>query len=54
MPTLLDTHTWLWWVTEDRRLSKRAAKAIASSEREDELWLSAISIWELAKKVEKG
>ena len=54
MPTLLDTHTWLWWVTEDRRLSKRAAKAIASSERENALWLSAISIWELAKKVEKG
>ncbi len=31
MPTLLDTHAWLWWVTEDRRLSKRAGSAIATA-----------------------
>ena len=33
MATLLDTHAWLWWVTEDRRLSKRAAETIARSQR---------------------
>jgi len=53
MRTLLDTHAWLWWVTEDRRLSPRAAASIQRSQREDALWLSLMSIWELAKKVEK-
>ena len=24
MPTLLDTHAWIWWVAEDRRLSLEA------------------------------
>ena len=54
MPTLLDTHAWLWWVTEDRRLSKAAATAIEASRADGALWLSLISIWELSKKVEKG
>jgi PIN domain nuclease of toxin-antitoxin system len=31
MRTLLDTHAWIWWVTEDRRLSKRAKTAIAAA-----------------------
>jgi PIN domain nuclease of toxin-antitoxin system len=54
MPTLLDTHAWVWWVSEDRRLSKPAARLIEKSHSEDELWLSLISVWEIAKKVEKG
>ena len=54
MPTLLDTHAWVWWVTEDRRLSRPARLAIESAQAKDALWLSPISIWELAKKVEKG
>ena len=54
MPTLLDTHTWLWWVTEDRRLSQWARAAVEKSQREEALWLSLISLWELAKKLEKG
>mgnify|MGYP002850912619 CR=1 FL=1 len=54
MPTLLDTHAWLWWVTEDRRLSKRAARLIQRARADGSLWLSLISVWELSKKVEKG
>lgn len=53
MPTLLDTHAWLWWVVEDSRLSKRAKTLIDKSRKQNDLWLSMISIWELAKKVEK-
>lgn len=53
MPTLLDTHAWVWWITEDRRLSKAAARAIAKAQAGDELLLSLISVWEVAKKVEK-
>lgn len=53
MPTFLDTHAWLWWVTGDRRLSRRAARAIAGATRGAGVSLSMISIWEVAKKVEK-
>jgi PIN domain nuclease of toxin-antitoxin system len=53
MPTLLDTHAWVWWVTEDRRLSKRAKAVISASAVDGDLWLSLISVWEVAKKVEK-
>ncbi len=54
MPTLLDTHAWLWWAAEDRRLSRRAASAIRKAQAQNSLWVSLISIWEIAKKIEKG
>lgn len=54
MPAVLDTHAWLWWVTADRRLSRRARTTADRAASGGELWLSAISIWELAKKVEKS
>jgi PIN domain nuclease of toxin-antitoxin system len=54
MPTLLDTHAWLWWVAEDRRLSPAARRAIERGQARDDLQLSLISIWEIARKVEKA
>lgn len=53
MLNFLDTHAWIWWVTDDRRLSKPAQSVIRKSATRDGLWISAISIWEVAKKVEK-
>jgi PIN domain nuclease of toxin-antitoxin system len=54
MPIVLDTHAWVWWVTNDRRLSRRARAAIDRALARGELHVSMISIWEMAKKVEKG
>jgi PIN domain nuclease of toxin-antitoxin system len=54
MPTLLDTHAWLWWVAADSRLSKPAMTTIDKARKQNDLWLSMISIWEVAKKVEKN
>ncbi|HEY2383943.1 MAG TPA: type II toxin-antitoxin system VapC family toxin [Terriglobia bacterium] len=54
MPRLLDTHAWIWWVTEDARLSRKAKAEISRAVEDRDLLLSMISIWELAKKVEKG
>lgn len=54
MPTVLDTHAWIWWVTSDRRLSRRARTAIDRAQARGELSVSMISIWEMAKKIEKG
>ena len=55
MPILLDTHAWVWWVSDDRRLSKKAAAAIRRTAHDEDwgVWISTISIWEVAKKVEK-
>src|SRR3990167_3848745 len=53
MPTLLDTHAWVWWVTEDRRLSAPAKSAIMRALTDKDLWISLISLWEVAKKAEK-
>lgn len=54
MATVLDTHAWLWWVTGDRRLSRRARTTIERALARGELHVSMISVWEMAKKVEKG
>jgi PIN domain nuclease of toxin-antitoxin system len=54
MATLLDTHAWIWWVTQDKRLSARAASAIRRAAAQDDLWISLISAWGVAQKVEKG
>jgi len=48
MRLLLDTHVWLWWLTEPGRLPARTAQALRDVEREL-LWSSA-SVWELAVK----
>jgi len=53
MPIVLDTHAWVWWATGDRRLSANASRAIARGVRGEGVSLSVISIWEVAKKVEK-
>ena len=54
MPIVLDTHAWIWWVTKDRRLSRRAKTAVERAAARGELYLSIFSVWEMAKKVEKG
>ena len=53
MPIVLDTHAWIWWVTEDRRLSRRALRLIQEARRSGPILLSMISVWEVAKKIEK-
>lgn len=49
---LLDTHPLLWWCTSDAKLSPKAKKAIA---RDDiQVFVSAVSAWEIATKVRMG
>ena len=40
----LDTYIWLWSLAEPQRLSRRVTRAL--DDRQNELWLSPISIWE--------
>ncbi len=48
MRFLLDTHTLLWWWADDKRLSKRAATAIADDA--NSVLVSSASAWEIATK----
>ena len=52
MRVLLDTHAFLWWVTDDAQLSDRVRDVIG--DRDNRIFLSAASAWELAIKVGIG
>jgi PIN domain nuclease of toxin-antitoxin system len=49
---LLDTHAFLWWISDDRRLSDRAREVIG--EGHNELYFSAASGWEISIKAGLG
>lgn len=51
MRLLLDTHIYLWWLQDNRKLSKAGrAKIIAA----DEVFVSSASIWEASIKAGLG
>ncbi|MBU7585687.1 MAG: type II toxin-antitoxin system VapC family toxin [Nostoc sp. TH1S01] len=52
MRALLDTHTFIWWVIDDNRLSSTARNIIADPE--NNLFFSAASAWEIVIKVRLG
>jgi len=52
MKVLLDTHTFLWWITDSPRLSAWAREVIRDSD--NELFFSAANGWELAIKAQLG
>ena len=52
MRLLLDTHALLWAMLDKPQLSRRAASAIVSPS--NEVFVSVVSIWEIATKVRIG
>lgn len=52
MQALLDTHTLVWWLDGEGRLSERAGAAIA--DEDTRVFVSAVSAWELAIKAKIG
>ena len=52
MNALLDTHAFLWWNTNDARLSSVARAFIADGR--NRVFLSAASAWEIAIKAARG
>jgi PIN domain nuclease of toxin-antitoxin system len=52
MKILLDTHTFLWWITDDQRLPDHAREIISNGD--NELFLSAASGWEITIKAKIG
>lgn len=51
MKVLLDTHTFLWAIADDGRLSRRAQQVYTGP---NDLWLSVASVWEILIKVRAG
>lgn len=49
---LLDTHTLLWWLDGDRRLSLKARRAIR--DESNTILVSAASAWEITTKARLG
>ena len=52
MNILLDTHTFLWFVNDDPRLSMPARVLIETEESQP--FLSVVSLWEIAIKISLG
>lgn len=52
MRLLLDTHAWLWWLADDRRLGRRARQALRDPR--SEIHVSAASAWEISIKMSLG
>lgn len=52
MKALLDTHVFLWWITDAPQLPSHVRQLISNGE--NELFLSAASCWEIAIKAGLG
>ena len=52
MKILLDTHVYLWWLRDDRKLTRKLAEAIADPAHT--VLVSAASVWEAAIKSALG
>lgn len=48
---LIDTHIWVWWLTESTFL-KKEHRAFLNKLSSDDIAISIISVWEVAKAVE--
>lgn len=48
---VLDTHVWLWWVSEPNKLSRRARDTVDGA---DVLGVPSICCWEVATRVGLG
>jgi PIN domain nuclease of toxin-antitoxin system len=52
MKVLLDTHAFLWAITGDKMLSKKARKTFLDPR--NSLFFSAVSMWEICIKISLG
>ncbi len=51
---VLDTHVWLWWISNPEKLSNCAGQAIDQAVTEKGIIISSISTWKVALMVDKG
>ena len=51
---VLDTHAWLWWISNPEQLPETARDIIEGAAREKKIFISSISAWEVALLVSRG
>lgn len=51
---VLDTHTFVWWISTPELLSGAARKAIDAAAGGSVMYVSAISVWEIALLANRG
>ena len=51
---VLDTHAWIWWVSNPVCLSETAKGIIDEAVTEKNIFISSISAWEVATLVSRG
>lgn len=54
MDVLLDTHVWVWWLSQDVRLKAKEQEKLDQLAAEQRLCLAAISLWEVQTAYAKG
>lgn len=52
MRLLLDTHAFLWWVSDDPALPNRVRRQLSAPR--NEVFVSAVSVWEIVVKAALG
>ncbi len=50
---IIDTHIWIWWVTNSPSL-KKEHRSFLEKQEAGEIAINSISCWEVAKSVELG
>lgn len=51
---VLDTHAWVWWISDPHLLSESALRTIDKAAGEGCVFISSISAWEVALLAVKG
>ncbi len=54
MIVVLDTHAWIWWVSDPELLSAKARGLIEQAVEEASVHISCISVWEVTMLVDRG
>ena len=50
---LLDTHVFIWWLTDPAKLSNIAGKSVKEATEQNAVFVSSISVWEIALLIKK-
>ena len=51
---VLDTHVWVWWLSQFVSLPSRVQNAITEAQAKRVIYLSTISTWEVAQLTDRG
>ncbi len=51
---VLDTHVWVWYVSDPNQLSERAIEYLEKARKQRRIYISSISAWEVALLAKKG